>query len=72
MGTTGCLQPVLSSLSRATGIDRFEPGFDGRVDVGLKRTKHWLQAASGTQISPLEFSRPAPPRRKGTNGARLT
>jgi len=48
MGATGCLQPVLSSLSRATGNDRLEPGFEGRAEVGLKRAKHGLQAARGT------------------------
>jgi len=49
---TGCKQPVLSSIFRATENDRLEPGLEGRVVEGLKRTKHGLQATSGTIFHP--------------------
>jgi len=54
MGATGRLQPVRSSISGATGNDRFEPGFEGRVVMGLKRTKHGLQAARGPHFHPSD------------------
>jgi len=62
MGATGCLRPVLSSLSRATENDCIESGFESRVVEGLKRTKHGLQAASGTHFLPLKFIKPMSPR----------